>query len=441
MSSVSVRRIVADCVPVALQNVLFRGATNVLTHSPHACPFPFFPSYFCFMHVKSEGAYKDEPQFVLSVSTGDCDTYPGDLDGSNDSSPPETAPDTDDSTTDDDDINAGVNGNEDEQSEQYEVETNAQGTSGMGECPIVLPIAKMEIEHADYVDEDLSPNNLFDEDLDTYYSVHRESTKLTFELEGEYDVSGVSIGFFMKDSSEERIQTFDIAVKSEDDDGWTTVQSRQESSGEFDVMQTFPFTSRKATYVRFESHGNNFNNWTPLTEFEICGTNTVAESNALFGGLKDSVKKDIDTLNSDLSICPEPAKLAPHKVRVHGGSGNVAYLFDGNYQTRWSTENTFHDDDINNDKVQLTFVGDSYISYVKIAFFDGHLAPQVFGIYTQSATAKEWEPASPGQIAAMHEGLQTFDINTDKITYLYLVGNGNTVGDFTKISEIEVYGC
>lgn len=372
----------------------------------------------------------------MSVTTGDCDSYPGDFVGGDASSPPDTAPSEDEA--EEGDLNAGVNGSE--ESEELEVNVNTNdGGSGLGDCDVVLPVSKLVIQHPEYEDEE--PDNLFDGDLDTYYSIHRESTRLTFELEGEREVNGVAIGFFMKDAEEERIQTFDIAIKAEDDDDWTTVQSRQESSGEYNVMQTFPFSARTATYVRFESHGNNFNNWTPLTEFEICGSASEMESNALFGGVEARVNDKIGQLNSALVTCPSAKKLAPVKTRLFGGTGHVAYLFDGNYQTRWSTENTQNDDDLDNDKIQLTLVGDSYLSHIEIAFFDGHLAHQYFSVYVQSASDTEWDSVYEGKMAAMNEGSQSFTIDRDRVTNLYIVGNGNDVGAFTKISELSVYGC
>lgn len=317
----------------------------------------------------------------------------------------------------------------------------AEGTTGLGECTNVLGVKEMMIEHSEYADIEHASTNLFDANLDTYFSVHRETTKLTFELEGDHQVDGVALGFFMKSAEEERIQTFDIAVKAQADEEWTTVISRKESSGAYQDVQTFPFSVRTASYVRFESHGNSFNNWTPLTEVEICGSTISAETNALFGGLADAVDKDIHELNSKLVVCPTPRMLAPVKIRVQGGQGNVADLFDGNFQTRWSTENTIHPNDVNNDHVRMRMQGDSYITYVKIAFFDGRLARQHFGVYTRSATGKEWSPVLEGHIAEPNDKLQTFHVETDRVTELFIVGNGNDVGDFTKISEIEVWGC
>lgn len=386
------------------------------------------------------GTYKNEPEFALSASTGTCESYPGDLGGSTGSDEePESAPETTTSS----DLSAGVNyanNAEVAEPETVAVVTNqSEGTTGQGECTSVLKVSRVEVEHPDYADH--STDYLFDADLETYFSVHRESTKITFELEGDNEVDGIAIGFFMKAPEEERVQTFDVALKAQADDSWTTVLSRKESSGAYQDIQTFPFNGRTASYVRFESHGNSFNNWTPLTEIEICGAEAAAETNALFEAGVDELHNDLQQLNAGLAVCPTPVKLAPVKTRLLGGSGNVESLFDGNFQTRWSTDNTAHENDLDNDKIQLILQGDSYIASVKMAFFDGNLAHQHFSVYTQSATANRWSDALIGQIADKHERLQTFAVGVDRVTTVYIVGNGNDVGDFTKISEVELWGC
>lgn len=379
--------------------------------------------------TQAEGEFKEDPEYALDITTSECSSYPGDL-GSGSSGSGE----------------AGVNyadGGE-ESVEIVEVETNeSEGTPGQGDCTTVLTVSQVEVEHSQYVDHDT--DNLFDGDLDTYFSVNRETTSITFELEGDQDVNGVAIGFFMKSEEEERIQTFDIALKKDDDNDWTTVISRKESSGDYNVIQTFPFATRTAAYIRFESHGNTFNNWTPLTEIEICGASAAAETNALFGGV-EAVKNDVEQLNTALAVCPSSSKLSPVKAKTQGGSGNVMELFDGNFKTRWSTDNTFHEQDLDNDMVHLTLQGDSYLSSISMALFDGHLASQYFAVYTKSATATTWSPVEDanGNVerkAADHEGLQHFAIGRDRVTHIYIVGKGNEMGDFTKISELEMRGC
>ena len=174
-----------------------------------------------------------------------------------------------------------------------------------------------------------------------------------------------------------------------------------------------------------------------MTEFEICGA-AGAESNALFGGLEAVANKEIQQLAG--AVCANPEKLAATTVRVDGDD-NVSVLFDGNFQTRWSTVNTANDDDLNNDKITMRFLGDQSVTRVKIAFFDGDLAKPHFSLYTQEAAAWSWTPVLEGEIGKRTEQFQTFDIEKTGVNQLYIVGNGNDVGDYTKISELEVWGC
>ncbi len=116
-------------------------------------------------------------------------------------------------------------------------------------------------------------------------------------------------------------------------------------------------------------------------------------------------------------------------------------LFDGNYETRWSTVLTQAESDLSNAMVTLRFEGDTRVSSLKIAFFDGQLAHQYFSVYVQSASAYSWTPVLVNEKAARTSELQTFNIDMDRVHQLYIVGKGNDVGDFSKFSEVEVYGC
>ena len=116
-------------------------------------------------------------------------------------------------------------------------------------------------------------------------------------------------------------------------------------------------------------------------------------------------------------------------------------MFDKNFDTRWSTTNTHNASDLDNDMVQLTFAGDIRVSTLKIAFFDGHLASQHFSVYRQKASANTWTPVMVGAVAERTQTLQEFSIESDFVNMLYIVGNGNDIGFYTKIAEIEVMGC
>lgn len=139
-------------------------------------------------------------------------------------------------------------------------------------------------------------------------------------------------------------------------------------------------------------------------------------------------------------ICANPSKLSPTSVRIDGDQ-NVAVLFDGNFNTRWATQNTANNSDHNNDKIIMRFLGDQRVSRVNIAFFDGDLAKPHFSLYKQSAVERMWTSVLDHHIASRTEAFQTFDIEKAGVNQLYIVGNGNDIGDYTKISEVEVWGC
>ena len=303
-------------------------------------------------------------------------------------------------------------------------------------CGSLVGIEKISLEHDEYVNGGNHVDNIVDGEISTYLAIHRESTQITFELDREVEIDAVAIGFFMKDASEERIMTFNVEVKTADDDDWKTVRSRAESSGNMNVIEYFSFSSRTALYVRFSSHGNTYNNWTALTEFSVCAKAT-GESNALFGGAR-TMEKELEVLAG--SVCASPKKVAPVSATASGAI-DVRFLFDGNYKTRWSTIRTQDASDLNNGMVTMTFPGDPRVSSLRIAFFDGDLAHQFFSVYVQQATANVWTLVLNRQRASKRVGMQTFDINMDGVHKLYIVGKGNSSGIFSKFSEVQVLGC
>lgn len=177
------------------------------------------------------------------------------------------------------------------------------------------------------------------------------------------------------------------------------------------------------------------NSWTAFTEIEICGAE--AESNALFGGVR-AVKKEIAELAG--GVCTECTLLAPVKSKVTGRD-NVKEIFDGNFNTRWSTQATQAKNDLDNAKISATFLGEQHVCHVDIAFFDGHLARPHFSMYKQSAHAATWSPVLVGEIGSKSSSFQRFDIQETGVNTLYIVGNGNDLGDFSKVSELRIYGC
>ena len=157
------------------------------------------------------------------------------------------------------DAEPGVNGAATPSPLIDEVQTNTLGVTGDdGECAMVLDAGKVQTEYSQFIDGTTDMQNLFDGNLESYFSVHRESTTITLELDAETTIEGVAIGLFIK-NGEDRIQTFDVSVKAGSAEDWTTVISGEESDGS-STMQHFAFTSpQQALYVQFKSRGNTFN--------------------------------------------------------------------------------------------------------------------------------------------------------------------------------------
>lgn len=245
---------------------------------------------YIYIHLlQTVGSYKKE--LDATTATTSCSTTPSDYDHfdyfpSRSSTESTTTEDTgtadatdapvdndatsndedkdDDGTTNktsvDDDLVPGVNGAAKPSEEDIrEIEMNTVGVSNDdGECTNLVSTNKVDLEHSYYVDGSTDIENLFDGDHVSYFSVHRESTTLTFELAAETSIEGVSIGFFIK-NGEDRIQTFDISVREADTTEWTTVISGGESDGTTS-SQHFTFVSpHQALYVQFKSRGNTFN--------------------------------------------------------------------------------------------------------------------------------------------------------------------------------------
>ena len=99
-------------------------------------------------------------------------------------------------------VQAGINYTDEALETEPEVLTigtnSAAGSNGQGECPTVLKVEKVSVKHAFYADSTTEVDNLFDADLATYYSINRESTQITLQLEEETEVTPAFIQFTSK---------------------------------------------------------------------------------------------------------------------------------------------------------------------------------------------------------------------------------------------------
>lgn len=332
----------------------------------------------------------------------------------------------------------GINGANAIEPEIGTIETSAvAGSPVVGSCASSsVKITKISYLES-FADNANAPNNLIDNNVNTYFSVKRESTSFNFTLEQETLISSIGIGVFKKKPSEDRIQTFSVMIRGEDDDDtWRTPISETEADGTMEV-QNFQFTPREALYVNIFTHGNGFNKWSALTEVEVCAEPTT-ESNALFDGI-DAVKQEVFGYS-----CLQPGLLGARTITGTGSDDKVKNAVDGDFKTRWTTQLTTDDSsDLSNGHLIFEFLGEKYVSTIEIAFFDGDQAAQYFSVYTQSASDDSWTAVDSliNKKAAKNVNMQSFDINLDGVALLYIVGRGNDVGEYSKFSEIKTFGC
>ena len=183
----------------------------------------------------------------------------------------------------------------------------------------------------------------------------------------------------------------------------------------------------------------NAGSWTALTEIAICGVK--AESNALFGGLRTAKKEIAELAGSVCTSCDKLLEPVFADASASDATDDVRYLFDDNFETRWSTERTTAENDLDNAKVTLNFGGDVHVCHANLAFFDGDLARQEISLYKQSAVAHKWTQIGESIVAEKHSAFQKIEIQETGVNKLYIVAHGNEIGDYTKISEAQFWGC
>lgn len=115
---------------------------------------------------------------------------------------------------------------------------------------------------------------LYDNDLSTRWSSKGEQVWLVLDYGQQIDMNAARLAFFKGD---QRVSKFDILI-SQDGTHWTEVLHEAESSGMTVNYQLFPFANVKARYIKFIGHGNTYNHWSALTEFQTldCKVNTCA---------------------------------------------------------------------------------------------------------------------------------------------------------------------
>ncbi|MDA7746317.1 polysaccharide lyase family 7 protein [Psychromonas sp.] len=136
-----------------------------------------------------------------------------------------------------------------------------------GSAPYLVPVKVEASSH-----DGNGPERLIDGDIETRWSASGagETAILDYGQVTEFDAVRASFS-----KGDQRSTYFDVEV-SEDGTTWTKVLSGQQSSGETNTLERFPFAPVKARYVKYVGQGNSKNTWNSVTEFNAvnCKINT-----------------------------------------------------------------------------------------------------------------------------------------------------------------------
>ena len=137
-----------------------------------------------------------------------------------------------------------------------------------------------------------SPENLFDNNFNTRWSVEGDEEYVIFELVSESTLSHFEIASYKGD---ERVAYFDIFA-SNDSENWELLLEGGKTCGFATYNQTFivPVTNalKVYKYIKFTGHMNSINAWNSYTEFKA------------FGQAKTSYDPQEDTV---FRVYPNPA--------------------------------------------------------------------------------------------------------------------------------------
>ncbi|MBZ2197488.1 CBM96 family carbohydrate-binding protein [Occultella gossypii] len=106
--------------------------------------------------------------------------------------------------------------------------------------------------------------NAIDGDLGTFWSANGDGQWLRANLPAQAEISGVQVAWSQGDR---RVYTFDVET-SMDGRSWIPRWSGS-SSGSTLEMESIPFDSATARYVRIVGHGNSANTWMSLSELRV----------------------------------------------------------------------------------------------------------------------------------------------------------------------------
>ena len=250
----------------------------------------------------------------------------------------------------------------------------------------------------------------------TRWSSNGKGEWIELTLSYESSISSVEISFYKGD---QRYQIFDIYI-----DG-NTILENQKSSGKTLSLENFPFkkevVGKSLTLI---GNGNSENNWNSISEMIICGTSSGEQEH-------DEPEKTIDK-------CTEVNKLVVESAEGSSDGNKPSNVLDGNLKTRWSSEGE-------EQELILKLEKTSSVSEIGIAIHNGEYRQALFDLLVN--TNGEWLEVIVDGVSKPGNGIQSYDVDVEKVDIIKYVGYGNNDIETGKhslwnsISQIEIYGC
>jgi len=177
------------------------------------------------------------------------------------------------------------------------------------------------------------PVNAIDGDLMTRWSKSGDNQWIQFDLESFCFVSHINIAFY---KGHQRRSIFDLQI-SNDGENWKEVLTGIESSGTSEDFQLFNFEDDSCRYVRYMGHGNSYNSWNSIYEFEVYGYSIrqMSIENSQAGPQTFTLNQNYpNPFNPSTNISFELYKISEVKLDIINLQGTIVEtLVDDRYPT------------------------------------------------------------------------------------------------------------
>ncbi|CAM9319381.1 unnamed protein product [Sphacelaria rigidula] len=260
------------------------------------------------------------------------------------------------------------------------------------------------------------PHNAVDGNAVTRWSKKGKGAWLAIEFVKEEPVKSLEMSFYKGDK---RQQFFDVYGDGK------PLLLKMKSSGKSTGLQKF--TMEKSTNLKrvtIFGNGNSEDEWNSITEVMVCTDNC------------DEVAHD-DPAGEENECDTFELEIAELKASADDGN-KVENLVGKDLKTRWSCK---PEDSKSLCDVTLLMKEPSYVAEVEFAVYEGNERVQKYDIAVQREGAEAWEDIVVDGESRLMKGVQSVDIDVDRVSKMKFVGYGNDKNEWNSLVSLGVIGC